>query len=51
MCWQIKTGHESGKVSADLTTTVVHSYKSLKNDDKHVHSLTPQALVTILDYI
>jgi len=31
---------ESGPVTADLTTTVVHSYKLLINDGKPVHSLT-----------
>jgi len=35
----IKTGFESGPLTADLTTTVVHSYKSLINDVKPVHSL------------
>jgi len=32
-------GLESGPVTADLTTTVVHSYKALKNDVKLIHSL------------
>jgi len=30
---------ESGPVTADLTTTVVHSSKLLINGVKHVHSL------------
>jgi len=36
----IKTSLESGPVTADLTTTVIHSYKLLINDVKPVHSLT-----------
>jgi len=39
VCWHIKTRLESGPVTADLTTTVVHSYKQLINDVKPVHSL------------
>jgi len=35
-----KTRLESGPVTADLTTTVVHSYKLLINDVKADHSLT-----------
>jgi len=30
----MKTGFESGTVTADLTTTVVYNYKSLRNDVK-----------------
>jgi len=40
VCWHIKTCLESGPVTADLTTTVVHSSKLLINDFKHVHSLS-----------
>jgi len=39
VCWHIKTRLESGPVTADLTTTVVHSYKLLTNNVKPVHSL------------
>jgi len=39
VCWYIKNWLESGPVTADLTTVVVHRYKSLKNDIKPVHSL------------
>jgi len=35
-----KTRFESGPVTADLTTTVVHSYNLLINDVKPDHSLT-----------
>jgi len=35
-----KTQLESGPVTADLTTTVVHSDKSLINNIKSVHSIT-----------
>jgi len=34
VCWQIKIRIESGPVTADLTTTVVHSYTLLINDVK-----------------
>jgi len=44
----IKTWLESGPVTADLTTTVVHSYKLLINDVKPDHSLTP---ITIYDTV
>jgi len=36
--WQLKTRLESGPVTAELTTTVVHRYESLRNDIKRVHS-------------
>jgi len=36
--WHSKTRLESGPVKADLTTTVVHTYKLLINDVKPVHS-------------
>jgi len=36
----IKTRLESGPVTADLTTTLVHSSKLLINDVKPDHSLT-----------
>jgi len=39
VCWQFKTRLESGPVTADLTTTVVHSSKLLINDVKPDHSL------------
>jgi len=35
-----KTRFESGPVTADLTTTVVHNFKLLINDVKPDHSLT-----------
>jgi len=38
--WYFKTRLASGSVTADLTTTAVHSYKLLINDVKPVHSLT-----------
>jgi len=40
VCWQFKTRLESGPVTADLTTTVGHSYKLLINDVNHDHSFT-----------
>jgi len=40
VCWYFKTRLESGPVTADLTTTVVHSYKLPMNDITHVRSLT-----------
>jgi len=36
----LKIWLESGPVAADLTVTIVHSYNLLRNDVKHVHSLT-----------
>jgi len=38
---KVKTWLETGPITADLTTTVVHtcSYKSLINDFKPIHSL------------
>jgi len=38
----MRHGRESGPVTADLTTTVVHTdrYKLLPNDVKTLHSLT-----------
>jgi len=39
LCWYLKTQLESGPVTPDLTTTVVHSYKLLINDVKPDHSL------------
>jgi len=38
----LKTRLESGPVTADLTTTVIHSYKLLINDVKPDHSLMHQ---------
>jgi len=32
VCWPLKTQFESGPVTANLTTNVVYSYKSLIND-------------------
>jgi len=32
VCWHKKTQLESGPVTADLTTNVAHSYKSLINN-------------------
>jgi len=43
VCWHIKTQLESGPVTTDLTTTVVHSYTLLTNDIKPVYSLTYKA--------
>jgi len=40
VCWHNKSRLESGSVTADLTDTVVHSYKSLIKDVKPVYSLT-----------
>jgi len=40
VCWHSKTRLESGLVTADLTTIVVHSSKLLINDVKPHHSLT-----------
>jgi len=39
VCWHCKTRLESGPVTADLTTTIVHSSKLLINDVKPHHSL------------
>jgi len=39
VCWYLKTQLESGPVTTDLTTTVVHSYRLLINDIKHSHTL------------
>jgi len=39
VCWHSKTRLESGPVTADLTTTVVHDSKLLINDVKPDHSL------------
>jgi len=39
VCWDFITRLESGAVTADLTTTVVHSYKLLINDITPVQSL------------
>jgi len=36
----LKTWVESGSVTADLTTTVIHSYKSMRHDIKPVYSHT-----------
>jgi len=58
VCWSIKTRLESGPVTADLTTTLVHSSKLLINDVKPDHSLTlllyiiiPNNLVCKIDHI
>jgi len=40
VCCYLETQHESGPVTADLTATVIHSYKLLINDVKPVHSHT-----------
>jgi len=37
--WYFKTWLVSGQVTADLTTTVIHSSKLLINDIKSIHSL------------
>jgi len=42
VCWNLRPKLESGPVTADLTTTVVPSYKFLINDVKPVYSLTQQ---------
>jgi len=47
MCWNIKTRLVSGPVTADLTTTVVHSYQLLINDVKSVHSITHISLSSL----
>jgi len=39
VCWHSKTRLESGPVTADLTTSVVHGSKLLINDVKSDHSL------------
>jgi len=39
VCWHTKTQLESGPLTSDLTTTVVHSFKLLINDVKPDHSL------------
>jgi len=39
VCWHIEIRLESGPVTADLTTTVIHSSKLLINDIKPDHSL------------
>jgi len=41
VCWYFKTKPESGPLTADLTTTVVHSFKLLRKDIKPVHLLNP----------
>jgi len=38
--WQFKTQLESGPVTADLTTAIIHSYKLLINNVKPIHKLT-----------
>jgi len=38
VCWYLTTRLESGPVTAKLTTTVVYSYKLMRNDIKLVHS-------------
>jgi len=43
----LKIRLESGPVTADRTTIVVHSYKLLTNDVKHVHSLNKGLLHTV----
>jgi len=45
VCWQIKTRFESGSVTADQTTTVVHSSKLLINDIKPDHSLQMEDVI------
>jgi len=39
VCLHIKKRLESGPVTANLTTTVIHNYKLLINDIKPIHSL------------
>jgi len=39
VCWHIKTRFESGPVTADMTTTVLHIYTLLINGFKPVHLL------------
>jgi len=39
VCWHIDNWLESGPVTVDLTTTVVHSYKLLINVIKPIQSL------------
>jgi len=48
VCWHLKTRLESGPVTADLTSTVVHSSKLLINDVKPDHSLTPDFTFVLL---
>jgi len=48
VCWYIKTRLESGPVTADLTTTVIHSYKLLINNAKFFHSLISNEIQTVL---
>jgi len=40
VCWHVKPWLESGPITADLKSTVVHRYVFLINDVKPVHSLT-----------
>jgi len=49
VCWYIKTWLESGPVTADLTTTVVHRYKLLINEVKPVYSLESSESCRIID--
>jgi len=42
VCWHFKPRFESGPVTADLTTTVVHSYTLKIHDVNSVHSLYKQ---------
>jgi len=52
VCWHLKTRLESGRVTADLTTTVVHSSKLLTNDVKPDHSLTlKEEYATLTKYV
>jgi len=50
MCWYIKPWPVYGPVIVDPTTTVVYSYKSLRNDIKPVQSLTLIVLAAIIYY-
>jgi len=44
--WHLKTRLESAPITADLTTTVVYSYKLLINDVKPVRSLDLGTIMT-----
>jgi len=39
VCWHLKIRLESGPGTAELTTTLVHSYKLMMHDVKPDHSL------------
>jgi len=47
----LKPGLSLNQLQADLTTTVAHSYKSLTNDVKPVHSLNDESSFSVFKII